>query len=176
MTYFHGHRREDDDPCEAPPPVTLEQLEFFTEQTDKAVRKALAKFSRRAVLGFVVLFLASLGNVWYASHISKGARSAVVNSGYAVAIDGCNRDFRSTETLRLLLKSSRALTLQAAKSGNISRDRINESLRFYDSQLEALKLPDCRKSDDVITDDPQASIMIPEPLYPGSPGANPRAG
>ena len=178
MTYFHGHQRADDDPCEPMPPpgVTLDQLNFFTEQTDRAVRKSLRIFSRRAVAGFIVLFVAAIGNVWFASRVSHNAREAVIKSGDAVAISGCNRDFRTIETLRVLLKTAAAASASQEKKGEISHERGAAAKQFYVSQLKALKLPDCRKSDDILTDNPNKQVAVPEPLYPGSTTADPKAG
>lgn len=169
----HQHRRHDDPNFDGPPAgLTYEQLEFFTEQTERAVQKAndfSAAADRRAwrnrMTGFAILFLAFLGNVLYSNHISAESRDQVIRSGDLVAVDGCNRDFRSTTAVRGVLVASKGFIRQSVRRGALSQEEASVRLAFYDSLLDDLPLPDCRKADDVLTDDPDAQVAIPQPLY-----------
>lgn len=150
--------------------MTSEQLEFFTGQTERAVRKALRVYSRRAIIGFIVLFLAFTANVLYSNHVASSGRDAVINSGNIVAVSGCNRDYRSAQAIRGVLIASKDFTKQAIKRGSLSPSEAIDRLNFYDTQLAKLPLPDCRQSASVLTDNPNVFRIAPHPLWTDDKG------
>ena len=163
----HVHRRFDDRDATPPVPssVTQEQLDFFTLQTRRAVRKALRSYSRRALIGFSLLFAAFVGLVLYTQHIGARSNDAVVNSGKAVAVASCNRAFHDRQAVRGVLFASLDFTRQAAKAGRLTPDEAQRRVAFYRRQIAQLALPDCRRSEDVLTADPGQTTIIPPPLW-----------
>lgn len=162
---------------EAQLPLTDEQRDLLAREMHRSVRKALHTYTRNAVVGFLILLAVNVF-VWRDSQaLNKESRNkieqaskmsdlAVVRSGRAVSIGGCNRDFRTIQTLRGVLKTSKAFNEATAKRGEISPDRLARVKVFYDQQLDALKLPDCTKSSNVLTSDNHPPIHAPEPLHP----------
>lgn len=174
----HLHRRSDDPVVADQPPtgVTFEQLEFFTEQTERAVRKSLRTYSRRAVVGFILLFAAFMANVLYINKIADDGRHAVIKSGNIVAVDGCNRDYRSAQAVRGVLIASKDFTQQAVRRGTIPPQEALERLNFYNTQLASLPVPDCRRSAKVLTDDPNVALLPPTPLWQDKHGRTQEGG
>lgn len=173
----HMHRRHDDDVSETQPPMTKEQLDFFTHQTEKAVEKALTKYTKRAILGFLLLFVGFLFNAWNNENqwdrieaTSEEGRAALVESGDIIAVDGCNRDFKTTQALRGVLIASADFNKQNFRNGVIDKATLDERLDFYAEQLSNLALPDCRRTQGILTDEPDHPLKVPEPLYPERDG------
>lgn len=172
----HQHRRHDDPPFDPPPAgLTSEQLDFFTYQTERAVDKAIAKAeemdkkrARGRLLGFAALFLIFLANTFYIAHIGAKSREQVVRSGDIVAVAGCNRDYEDRVAVRGVLLASKEFTVNAFKRLNLSEAEKEARLQFYDDRLAELPLPDCRLADDVLTDDPDSPLVVPEAFYPGN--------
>ncbi len=155
------------------PPMTEEQLEWISEQTERATRKALRHWARRATVGFVVL-AAGIGAAFYNDASNEDAqqtrnaeaRKTIVDSGRAIAVEACNRDYRTTVELRAIL--DRAARVQKANfnEGTINRrtwDRLDAHLT---KALIRLRVPDCREAREVLTQNPDERIIIPAPLYP----------
>lgn len=94
------------------------------------------------------------------------ARTTIVNSGRAISVSGCNRDFRFGTTVRGVLQASRAQTQRALDRGDITPARAERAMKFYSDQLANLQLPDCRDALKILTDDPDQPLVIPKPLYP----------
>ncbi len=158
----------------APPGMTTEQLDYFTEQTVKAVEKGTKKgvrhYRNNAIIGFLLL-LFGLGYVqWRAMESAVESRDAIVKSGRVVSVSGCNRDYRSLTALRGTLKASRRFTVNAGKQGVIGPSEVATRLAFYDAQLDRLRLPDCRVAAKVVTDDPKDIGDVPVPLHPPDTG------
>lgn len=177
MSHFpHSHRRRDDDSFPEPhPPMTQEQLEFFTEQQQVAVERALKRYSRKALIGFLALFVGFLFNALnnqrqdrQADEASTAAREAIIDSGNLVAVNGCNRDFEDRVAMRGVLLASKSFTDQAVAEGRLTEYEGERRIAFYDERLRELPLPDCRDTRNLITDDPDVHIIVPEPLYPES--------
>jgi hypothetical protein len=155
--------------------MTEEQLEWWAESTRRAVDKALAKYMKRSAVGFLLLFVGFLFNAWNNENqwdrietAATEGRAALVESGDIIAVDGCNRDFRTTQALRGVLQASADFSRQNFKEGLIDQDQLNQRLSFYQSQLANLQPPDCRKTQGILTDDADHPLKVPEPLYPGS--------
>lgn len=155
--------------------MTEEQLNFFTEQTHRAVNEALRRYQRRAILGFLILFVGFLFNAHNNStqfNQLDDARQAVVDSGRAVSIDGCNRDYAEDVRIRDVFYNSRRIVkarIRTGQSPNPTADRL--AIRFYNEQLRHFKLPDCRKAENIITDNPDVPVGLPKPFWPGEPTA-----
>jgi hypothetical protein len=166
----HQHRRIDDSESPTPPEgTTSEQLEYFTAATARAVRDALNRYSRRAVVGFVVLFAAFLANVFWENRLSMQGRDAIVASGRVIAVDGCNRDYVDREKFRDLLLRGQASLKLSLKAGNITQDQYDQGVEFYGQQLAAYPQLDCRSALHVITADPTKVTRTPIPCYPNNP-------
>ena len=170
MSHFpHHHRRKTDDPQPEPPiPLTEDQLEWITKQNERIARRVLWLYVRWAMVGFVVLFVAFLGNVIYSNHLNAVSREQVVRSGDIVAVAGCNRDFQERLEIRGVLIESKAFTRQAYRRGAISEVERDLRIEFYNERLQGLPLPDCRVADEILTDDPDKPLREPAPLYPQS--------
>lgn len=139
-----------------------EQLEFFSDQTRRAVHKAVGKYVRGAVVGFLVLLV----GIGFALHDANSARHAVVQSARAVAVSSCNGRYQDREGLRNLLISAERQIPREVKRGNMTPEQAASAKVFYFSQLHKLKLPDCRAAARIITDDPDSTTRIPVALHP----------
>lgn len=148
-----------------PEPLTQEQLDWISAQTDHAVKKAVRRVTRRAAVGFVVL-LAGLGGQYAAgSHDAIDARHATVQSGRAVAVDGCNRDFRSIDSFRGLVVRLKVANEQAYKRAPVKDpDAYAAAQKFYTDTLGDYRYPDCGRARSIVTDDPATTIVVPRPL------------
>lgn len=140
-------------------------------------RYALRVYSRRMLVGFLVL----LAGVGYAVHTSnsdsaagrealaksgQASAAAIVSSGRALAVDSCNRDFQSIGRQRGLLIRAEAQIPKAVKKGQISQEQAKDAFKFYNDELSRIPLPDCRKVKLILTDDPKKPISQPVPLHP----------
>lgn len=146
--------------------LSLEQLDFFTDQTERAVRRATKRTRNQALVGYLILLVGVFGMYWNGQHVSNTERGAIVESGRAAVIDGCNRDFKATQRYRGLLQRAEATVAVQVKQGKITVDQAQEARDFYDGELKLAPLPDCRKVEFLPTDDPSAPIKSPAPLHP----------
>lgn len=144
------------------PPVTEEQLALFSGMQRNAVVKALRRWTRTAVLGYLILLGGVFAMYENGQSVSSGERQAILESGTAVLVDSCNRDYNATLRLRGVFE--RLIT--AVKEADAPEARKEMSLRFYRGELEKLPLPDCRKAVGALTADPDETIHMPKPLYP----------
>lgn len=129
-------------------------------------RHALKIYSRRSLVAFLVL-LVGIGYAIHESNTSStSGRTAIVNSGRALAVDSCNRDFQSIGRQRGLLERAKAQTTKALKKGQVSREQADDAYKFYADELARIPLPDCRKAKLILTDDPKKPIKQPVPLHP----------
>ena len=168
--FVHFHRRRDDCEETVTPPsgMTVEQLDYFTEQTQRAVKKATRRDRAVSRIAYIVLTVGLMVSLFIASHERAKAQDAVVESGRAVAVEGCNRDFEDRMRFRSLLKRLRAASEQAAKEGRTTEEQRQQAVAFYDQELKRFGLPDCRKSQDLLTSNPDKSIPDIAPYYPGA--------
>ena len=166
---IHFHRRaEDDVPEVIPPGMTKEQLDFFTEQTERAVSKRLRSYRRSALAGFLVLAIGIGIALFETQHQADRSRAAVVASGKTVAIEGCNRDYERDVKFRFLLQR---LKDSARANKTATAEQKATAVAFYDAQLKRFVLPDCRKSESLLTDDPDQKLPDIAPFYEGGPNA-----
>lgn len=160
---IHDPEKDDDPRKEC---LTEEQLDYFSEQTRRAVKKAVRNYSRGAILGFLIL-LGGIGVVQITqNHENQDAQKALVQSGRVVAVDGCNRDFKYVERIRSLLGRLSDANKQAYEAGGITGEQYARAQAFYKSEMARQKLPDCRRAEQVLSDDPEKPINPPTPLYP----------
>jgi hypothetical protein len=160
-------------------PFTPEELTVIRQEASAGTRKALAAYVRGALVGFVLLAV----GVGYGLHdntqVAKDGRaglaqqqSAIVLSGQAVSVEGCNRDFRSAQQQQGLFTRLRASNLRAYKAGRINYTQYRSGDKFYADEYRHIVLPDCRKVKSLLTlDTPNHPIAVETPLYPGSPEA-----
>jgi hypothetical protein len=147
-------------------PLTEEQLAFFTEQTERAVHKTAKKIVRSALIGYAILLLGSLGMYLNGQSISKEERQSIVQSGTAVAVESCNRDFRTIGALRGVLIASRDFQVESLRRGDITQRQFDRARSYYRVQLASLPQPDCRVSRGLLTTKGDEVPSVPEPLYP----------
>ena len=152
---------------------TPEQLHFLEVSRKRAVRDALRKYIPGALIGYLIL-LAGLIFAWNERDQQTAARRAdnvaarhqIVNTGNAVAVSGCNRDFESATKLRALIAAGRPQIKQYVKDGTLTPAQGDRALANIDAQLRTYALPDCRKVAHVVTDNPDRYVTIPAPKHP----------
>lgn len=171
MDHFDRTENERRDPPS--PTISEEQLAWFSMQTERAVRKALWQYGKRAILGYVLL-LAGIVIALLMIESDRDtrradaaqSRHALVVSGRAVSVSGCNRDFRTTKVLRGVLVASKRFNEQRLHRKEVTLEGFNRANAFYNDQLSRLALPDCRDAEHLLTDDPHEPIPQIPPLFP----------
>lgn len=149
-------------------PVTHKEFDEVLAASQEQTARSLKRYARSATVGFLIL-LAANAYVWsYSNRNNNQSRDAIVRSGKAVSISGCNRDFRSTQALRGVLKTADQLQARAIKTGEITISPKQRQIahKFYSQQLRNLPLPDCKAAGEVLTNDPDAKPLVPRPLAP----------
>lgn len=147
-------------------PMTEEQLEFFTHQTARAVRKATSKFAVAASVGYLILFGGVFAMYENGQSVSDKESNAVVQSGRAVAVSGCNRDFKDRKSFRALFERLIVAVDASVERGDATPAQGRFAKKFYQDELDKLPLFDCRDAEKVITDNPGRTARIPTPLHP----------
>ena len=151
-------------------PLTETQMTWVDKRVQdaaaKAAREATGRTRRQALIGFLVLLFAIGFVQWDSSKAERAARQAVVTSGTVIAVDACNRDYKSRVEIRAVLKASKAFQEAALKRGDISQEGYERATAFYEERLRKLPLPDCRQAEDVLTADPDKVPPVPKPLHP----------
>lgn len=141
-------------------------MQFFADLQQESSARAVARTLRRAFVGYVILFGGILAMYHNGQNTSNAEREAIVESGQVVSVAGCNRDFHTIETLRGILMSGKRIQEKQAAEGEITPEALERANAYYDTQLARLVLPDCREAEKILTDDPDAEIAVPKPLYP----------
>ena len=129
-------------------------------------RRALKHYSRRSLVGFLVLLVGVALAIHGNSVTNQNARVAIVKSGKALAVDGCNRDFQAIGRQRGLLLRAQAASEKEFQKGHMTVQQHALAVKFYSEELSHIPLPDCRKARNILTDDPNAPIRVPTPLHP----------
>lgn len=155
----HFHRREADKLETPPPGMTKEQLDYFTLQTHRAVRKATRRDRATNRIAYAILTVGLLVALYIPSHDADKSRRSIVESGTAVAVQACNRDFVDRQNFRATIER---LNEAAKKSHNLTGQA------FYKAVLAVNPPIDCRESEDLLTDDPNAVVPSIPPYYPGA--------
>jgi hypothetical protein len=147
--------------------MTPEQLDYFSDQTRKAVKKAVRNYARGALLGFLVLLLSIVYVLGVQRHDANEANRAVVQSGQVVSVDGCNRDYHTIGRLRSLFLRLEDAARESYQKGRVTKEQADQAVDFYEAERRRLVLPDCRQSKNVLTYDPEQNQQrIPTPLHP----------
>lgn len=170
----HLHRRADDFQATEgtpPAPLTEEQLHWIEQQTIAAAEKAGKYVWKRAIWGFVVFVVALILVAGYNNHQNTVSRDAIVQSGQAVAVDGCNRDYQDRVQFRGLLERLKEASKVSYQSGRTTKDQYDTAVDFYDDQLKKFALPDCRDAENLLTSDPNKDLPVIKPYYQGNPDA-----
>lgn len=157
-------------------PFTQEQIEWLAEREaalsglhEKRERAHFHRFRNAALTGFLILVVGLGASFYTQGQDNADGRTAIVQSGRAVSVDGCNRDFVTTERFRNLLLRGQAAQKRALAEGDITQRQYDLGTKFYARELRLTPLPDCRESLEVVTDDPEAEVTVPEPLYASDP-------
>lgn len=130
------------------------------------------RWRRWGVVAWVFLFGTSAGVYQLGSDEARKSRAAIVVSGRVVAVEGCNRDFKSLTVARKTLDAQRAGLKVFVDDGTITQAGYDKSVANLDKLEPLLTAPDCRKVAALLTDDPRDTRFPPPfPLYPGSPDA-----
>lgn len=146
------------------PPVSEEQIKLFAELSAETTRLSLRRYVRRMTVGFLILLAGTAAQHVVSSHDASVARNAIVKSGTAVAVDGCNARYDDRQSIRGIF-----LTLEALNVRNATHqpaEAVQDAQEFYEGQLDKLPLPDCRKQQHILTDTPYPAIKIPVPKHP----------
>lgn len=143
-----------------------EQTERALKNQQKTTDARIKKIVRSATVGFLILTIGLAASVYTQSSDSDKGRTQIVLSGRAVAVDGCNRDFTDRQVARSQTGRALVIIKHEHDLGNSTDREYRLGLDFYRKQLQSQALPDCRKAEAVLTDDPDAKVVVPEPLYP----------
>lgn len=150
-------------------PLHPDLLAFFTEQTNRAVKKAARRTLRQAAVGYLILFVGVMGMYWNGQHVSNAEREAVVQSGSAVVVDSCNRDYIATGRLRGIIIRIRNVIEAQDEAGKGDPEENQFAVDFYNNELKKIPLPDCRDTADALTADPDKVLKVPKPLHGPDP-------
>lgn len=154
--------------------------EVIERRCRKAVKDAVRAYQRNAIIGFLIL-LAGIGGAIYldGQHnsdqreqiLSQGQQQdkAIVASGDAVAVAGCNRDYRTIDSLRDELERSLLRIDSLEADGTYSKHQADVGREATRDILARYKLPDCRRADDILTTKPGEVPTAPEARYPDDP-------
>lgn len=148
--------------------MTEEQLEFFSEQTHRAADKAVKRYAKRSLAGFLILLAGVGGALIQTARYSGEAREAIVKSGRAVAVAGCNRDFDTTKRLRAIFDRLSAANDAAHSAGRVPDSQYKQAADFYASEKARLKLPDCVEAENLITDENADNVPTINPRMDSS--------
>lgn len=166
-----------EDRRKTPQPLTEEQLKWVAEQTERAAAKAAHQAAldagrnerRHNRWAFLILLIGILVVFHLGNRASEGERQAIVDSGKAVAIDGCNRDYTEDVRIRDVFLTSQSVIQRRIDSGQSPNPKADkQAVAFYDEQLKTFKLPDCRKAESLLTSDPDRFVPEVEPFWQGS--------
>lgn len=167
------HIPEPDSSIRGSDQFTEDQLHYLRVSRQRAVHEALTRYIKGGMVAYVIL-VAALGYVLYADKQQSverrqdgiAARQQIVATGNAVALAGCNRDFRTITALRAVLTNAAAFQRAALRRGDITQEQFDRTVIYYRVQLKKLNLPDCRIAAHTVTDNPQRRVTLQKPLYP----------
>ena len=161
---------------------TPEQVKAVQNEAKRAADREAAKVLRRYVRGAVAGFLILLSGLVIQNRVESAdredrrqeaaeARQAIADSGNAIAVTGCNRDFTATRKLRALIRGQRGQIEQYRIEGTLTDAQARRAQEQISQNIRETPLPDCREVQNAVTDDPDQRITVPEPLFKGSPAA-----
>ncbi len=148
-------------------------------------REAFNAYRRNAVIGFLIL-LFGLGFVqWDNNKTAANARKdiaaqsvqadrAIVKSGRAVSVAGCNRDFDTIASLRKQIRIGLRRIDRLEADGTYTKAQADAGREAQTRFLREYKLPDCRSALDIVTDNPRKLGPTPPPKYAKGDAEKPR--
>ena len=147
------------------PPMTEDQLDFMSKQSERAAHKATRRTLRSAFVGYVILIAGVLAMYQNGQHVSNGERDAIIRSGTVVSVEGCNRDFADKEQFISLLERLQSASKRSARLQHLKTTdpQVKLALDFYSDEIARAKreLPDCRREQHMLTDDPERTQPWP---------------
>jgi len=162
-------------------------LDLVRTESEAAAEHAARHVSKRATIGFVILAIGLILTVFVGGQriqdLGRTQRNAIKNTalestaqakraGEVVTIQGCNRDFKSTEKIRALLIRLKQANDISFQMGRITAAQHKVAADFYLDQLKRINLPDCRESIEAFNTNVDSLRPLPQPLYPGAPGTD----
>lgn len=147
-------------------PLTEEQLAQISAETKHAASKALSRYRKEARIGFAILLI-GLGFSLHDQGVkSDEGRTAIVQSGRVVSVDGCNRDFNTIGILRSQIIKGKATIQQYVEDGTLTQRQADRQVEQTDDLLAKYQQPDCRRAEKILTDESGKVTPVPKPLYP----------
>lgn len=148
---------------------TIEEVRKLAAAEAKATARAEnAKQRRNAIIGYVILLVAVVGVFFVSQKDATDARDAIVTSGKVVSVEGCNSDFETIEKVRGVFTRAIVSAKRQERAGVTDEVQRDAAIAYYEQQLAEFTLPDCRKTEKIITDDPRkAKYPPPYPRYEG---------
>ena len=138
----------------------------MTVDPDK-VQKEFRHCRRQATVAFVILTVGIIAAFAIRVDESKQRDAAIVKSGTAIIVEGCNRDYTTIQAARAAVARARANTRRLEKSGAITPAEADAGQDQYDFALTKLVLPDCVAASKILSSDPgKAPAAQPTPLVP----------
>lgn len=153
--------------------LTEDQLKQLDRKAERAAQRVLRRYRRSAMLGFAILLLGGVTERLISADDAHDARQSIVTSGNAIAVAGCNRDFRTAVGVQSILRNALANQERRFREGQVSKREIEVIRKISREQLKAYPLPDCRPAASSVTQDVDNGGMtkVPHPFYPGDPRA-----
>lgn len=156
------------------------ELAEIRQESKAGTAKALAGYVKGALVGFLLLLFGVGYGLHNNTNVAKAGRTglaqqqrAIVLSGQAVSVEGCNRDFRTGQQQIKFYSRARFTNLRNYKQSKLTYKQYRVGDKFYSDAIADVILPDCRKVKDILTlDTPNKPVRVQTPLYPGSPLAD----
>lgn len=151
-----------------PDPDTLTteaQLELITHTAENAVKRFDKRRRHAARAGYLILLLGVIAAIWVSTHDAAANRDAIVQSGTVVAVEGCNRDFKTIGVLRAQVLKSKHQARLFYKEGTLTLPQLERTLAQTDRFLKRYPQPDCRVAASVLTSDAENVPPVPTPLH-----------
>lgn len=138
------------------------------------------RFSNPQLVAFLIVVIGfgaslALNNRYHNATTEKvnqqgeASRKAIVKSGDAISVTGCNRDYDTIDTLRDELEKSADRVHRFVREGTLSVAQGERQIAETRDLLKRYKLPDCRQADEILTSNPKAKIVVPKARYPDDP-------
>ncbi len=141
-----------------PNDLTPEQRALIHLDARMEARHTLRKYRNSAIVGFLILAIGMGASQVANNHAAADGRARIVDSGNAVAVTGCNRDFNTS------LRQRQALYRQPDRSNGqpLTPEQRDQIIR------QLTPLPDCRQARNVVTDTKER--RVPKALHEGLVG------
>lgn len=135
----------------------------MTADPDKVLRE-FRNYRRNAAAAFVILTLGIIAAFAIRLDESKQRDAAIVRSGTVIAIDGCNRNYRTIRAARAAIARAALNTKRLEDGGVITPAQAEAARDQYTYALSELRLPDCVATSKILSSDPSRPNSDPVPL------------